>query len=421
MVRRIYKQVVALTVLAPVLLVTAVAEARPITVLEIEFLLGDGKSPEQVIEIIKQRGLSFAVDAAIEAKLKEAGFDAKHIEQIKDLPKPGAKPAGKPAKDANPADANADAKPDGDKPAAGANPAPDAPPLQLEPEMDALFARIHDQVTRTMKDCGLKIERHPSKHITLVASKKIGNKFIKGVSTLEGKLKDRFPEPIASGVDRRAANIALLETRPEYEYWVKSMFKVLRQDGVRFEDVAEGDIEQRMLKSSSFFLQGVFSMCLEEMTDEQQGRSVAYAVGFQYLRQLARYKAPDAFPCGFGNITEVMVFGTPTEMVTSGYMERRLGQAPDPWATIVRGLFAQGKVRSVQNVLAYSTDSMELPEYATCWSFASVLATNPKKFAELVVALRSGDNAWEEISRIYDVKEAKFVATWSRWVIAQNK
>ncbi len=305
--------------------------------------------------------------------------------------------------------------------AAAAEPAPGEPPLQLEPQVDALFARIDNQVTRTMKECGLQIERHPSQHVTLIASKAIGQKFIKGITALEEKIKDRFPEPIASGVDRRAANIALLETRADYEYWVKATFKVLKQDGIRFNAVAEGEFEQRMLKSSSFFLQGVYSMCLEDMSDDQQGRGVAYAVGFQYLRQLARYKAPDALACGFGNVMEVMMFGTPTAVLMSGYMERRIDRAREPWARIVRARFAQGKVRSAQNVLAYSTDSMELPEYATCWSLAGVLATNPKEFAELVVALRTGENAWEEISRIYDVKEAKFVATWSRWVNAQNK
>lgn len=360
---------IALTCVTTAFGVSEVAAARPITVLEIEFLRQGGTSPEQVIEIIKQRGLSFAVDAAIEARLTAAGFDVQQIDQIKNLPKPGAKPANEPAQDP---------KPGVDPPAAGAKPADDAPPLQLEPGVDAMFARIDDQITRTMKDCGLQIERHPGKHITLIASKAIGQKFLKGVSTLEEKIKNRFPEPIASGVDRRAANIALLETRPEYEYWVKSLFKVLRQDGFRFENVAEGDAEARMLKSSSFFLKGVYSMCLEGMPEERQGRGVAYAVGFQYLRQLARYKAPDALACGFGNITEVMMFGTPTEMVMSGYMERQLGQAAVPWASIVRDLSARGKLRSVQNVLAYSTDSMQLPEYATCWSLASVLATNEK-------------------------------------------
>ncbi len=89
---------------------TTVARAEPLTLLEIRFYLGQGKSSADVVAMAKQRGLSFEVDAASEAALLGAGLEPQHLQQLKELSKPSAsadnpKPATTPAPhgdDANP-------------------------------------------------------------------------------------------------------------------------------------------------------------------------------------------------------------------------------------------------------------------------------------------------------------------------------
>ncbi|MEE2706674.1 MAG: hypothetical protein VX988_06460 [Planctomycetota bacterium] len=417
MLGRFAKRLLVVAVVAPILFSAAIADARPITFLEIRFHKSQGKSHDEIVEIIKDRGLSFKIDATMKGRLGKLGFNDKHFEALRSLEKPGAKPEGPPPKGEKP-DNQKPAKPDAAKP-------DDAPKPEIGPRFDAMFGRTEKQVERTMKQCGVDLQRNRTKHITLVAAKDTAAKFLPLISKLEGKLARRFPEPIASGVDRRAANIALLKTRPEYEYWVKTLFKVLREDGVMFQQVAEGDIESRMLKSSSFFLRGVYSVCLEEMSEERAGRGVAFAVGFQYMRQLSRYEAPDAIATGFGDLAEVMAFGSPTVMVTSGYTERELARGITPWTQIVRGLFAARKIASVQNVLAYNTESMEVAEYATAWSLVEALATNPDKLAKLTTELRNSAVApWENLRQVYGqpdkpLEEQAFLKIWARFVASK--
>lgn len=417
MLGRFAKRLLVVAVVAPILFSAAIADARPITFLEIRFHKSQGKSHDEIVEIIKDRGLSFKIDATMKGRLGKLGFNDKHFEALRSLEKPGAKPEGPPPGGEKP-DNQKPAKPDAAKP-------DDAPKPEIGPRFDAMFGRTEKQVERTMKQCGVDLQRNRTKHITLVAAKDTAAKFLPLISKLEGKLARRFPEPIASGVDRRAANIALLKTRPEYEYWVKTLFKVLREDGVMFQQVAEGDIESRMLKSSSFFLRGVYSVCLEEMSEERAGRGVAFAVGFQYMRQLSRYEAPDAIATGFGDLAEVMAFGSPTVMVTSGYTERELARGITPWTQIVRGLFAARKIASVQNVLAYNTESMEVAEYATAWSLVEALATNPDKLAKLTTELRNSAVApWENLRQVYGqpdkpLEEQAFLKIWARFVASK--
>ncbi len=422
MLGRFAKRLLVVAVVVPLLFSAAIADARPITFLEIRFHKSQGKSHDEIVKIIKDRGLSFKIDATMKGRLGKLGFNDEHFEALKRLEKPGAKPEDPSPRGEKP-DNQKPAKPDAAKPDA-AKP-DDAPKLEIGPRFDAMFGRTENQVERTMKQCGVDLQRNRTKHITLVAAKDTAAKFLPLISKLEGKLARRFPEPIASGVDRRAANIALLKTRPEYEYWVKTLFKVLREDGVMFQQVAEGDIESRMLKSSSFFLRGVYSVCLEEMSDERAGRGVAFAVGFQYMRQLSRYEAPDAIATGFGDLAEVMAFGSPTVMVTSGYTERELAHGITPWAQIVRELFAARKIASVQNVLAYNTESMEVPEYATAWSLVEALATNPDKLAKLTTELRNSAVApWENLRQVYGqpdkpLEEQAFLKIWARFVASK--
>ncbi len=386
----------------------SVAQEGPVTLFDVRVLRIQEKSHAEIIAAIRERGLGFKVDKRGEQQLRSYGFSPRQIGQLKELPQPKSpdqppKPAA--AEPARPAIAK-----DAPKPAQPRGP-------QIEPAFESRFARLADQVVRMLTKSQVDAKQYPSQHITLVSNKKLADRYLPDVAKIERLLKDRFPEPIASGVDRRAANIALFETRYEYEKWVRALFAVFAEDGIRFN---ANDAEERSVASSSFFVKGIYSVCLEGMGAEEAGRRVAFAVGFQYMRQLSRYQAPDPLATGFGNITEVMLYKRPSVMVKSGYVDRQLGGLLSRWAEIVRRRFAAGEIASIQNVLAFTTAAMEAPEYAVAWSMTCLLATNEDKLAKLVLALRAKPDAWGEISRIYEVDEAAFLAKWRRFARSVN-
>ena len=107
-------------------------------------------------------------------------------------------------------------------------------------------------------------------------------------------------------------------------------------------------------------------------------------------------------------------------MVKSGYTDRKLDGAGQTWALLVRDRFLQRKIGSIQNVLVYSTGSMEQPEYAEAWSLTSLLATNGEKLSQLIIALRNGESAWKAIGDIYEVDEPSLLAKWRRFAATQR-
>ena len=108
------------------------------------------------------------------------------------------------------------------------------------------------------------------------------------------------------------------------------------------------------------------------------------------------------------------MFEQPSIMVTSGYVDptRQLAGGGLSWADMVRQKFAQRPIRSIQDVLAYSTETMEVPQYADAWSFTSALTSAPDIFAALVLEMRNGEEAWPAIQKLYDVDAETALVKW---------
>ena len=399
--------VVALVALSLVSALQAVAdEDGPLSLDDIRHMRRGRVGIKQVADAIEQRGLSFDVDDQAAKKLRGIGFSAKQVAGLKE--KYG--PAGGTEHQGVAGGGAAAAKPDGEGKKGGKQPGqPRGKPRVLDAQAEAEYAAMAERIEKISKTSGVPVKPHKTRHTTIVANPRVAAMFVPDVDKLEKLISTRFPEPIASGVDLRANTIALLETRYEYENWIKALFKVHEEEGAKFkgQDPLGG-----ALKGKAIFVPGIFSLCLEGMPVEEARRSVAFGVGYQYFRQLTGIKSPHALQTGFGNLAEAMMFREPGTLVLSGYTDRRIDGAPQRWGDLVRQQFAQGKIVALADVLAYSTDAMQLPQYAESWSFTNLLASEPRNFADLVTKLGAGVPAATAISEIYGVNEKQF---WNHW------
>ena len=187
------------------------------------------------------------------------------------------------------------------------------------------------------------------------------------------------------------------------------MFRVYEQEGMQFTGM---DVLDRALRTDRFLIEGMFTCCLEKMTPVEARHAVAYAVGYHYIERITEGKVPVALLTGFGNVAEVMLLGNPTMMLNAGYTERDLGRGGNPWALIVIQRFAANMVPAMADVLAYDASAMQLPQYAECWSLATLLSSDAKKFSSLAAALRDGQPALEAIEKIYGLPADKLHARW---------
>ncbi len=381
------------------------AHAAPVSWDDIRDLKKQRKSHAEIVDVMKQRGMAFVVDDIEQRKLRAFGFSRRQIKEIVEIPVDRTDVANQPVDD-QPLPAAAEPR----EPLAPAK-------LNLDPETEAEHRRLADQVSRIIDASEALVECHPSTHVTLIANKEIAARFLPDVQRLERTIRARFREPIASGVDLRAANIVLLENRYEYEKWTRALFKTFENDGYEFQAT---DPAEQALRGESFLVRGIYTVCLAKMQQPEARRRLAFAVGFQYLRQLTGFNAPDALATGFGNITETMMFRYPTMMVKSAYYERELPGTSRIWPQLVNERFAKKQVASVQNTLAYTMGSMEPPEYAEAWSLTSYLADRPEHFARLVTALRKSDNAWATVAEIYKVDEPGLLGDWQEFAAAQK-
>ncbi len=385
-----------------VLASTAVANG-PVTWDDIRDLKRAKKTYTEIVRAMQDRGLAFTIDSLEERRLRVYGFTRRHIAEIRKI---GVKVT------------NIHSGGDATKFKPDLTPLPPIEParLKLDDDTEAAHRRLANQVDRIIEASEILIRKTPTVHVTLIANKEITDRYLPDIGRLERKIRKTFAEPIASGVDRRAANIVLLENRYEYEKWTRALFKTIQDDGFEFQ---VEDPAKQALTGKSFLIQGIYTVCLAKMQSDEARRRVAFAVGFQYMRQLTGFNAPDALATGFGDVTEVMLFKHPTMMVQSAYNHRKLAGTSRIWTQLVQDRFAQGKVASVQNVLAYSMGSMTPPEYATAWSLTSYLASKPDKFAAIVKALPNSNDAWMTISRIYGADEAAVLEAWRAFAAAR--
>ena len=403
---------VGLGAMASVRVASAAEEASapadgPVTIEDIRGMRKERATMKQIMERIEKRGLGFTIDDETQRKLRTMGFTLKMVGQLKGMQAAPAAPEAHGAAPPPMADAGAHAVPD----------APAGKPAGvrrvLNPGTENQYAATAERVKKIVATSNTSVKAHPTKHIMLLANPRIAAKALPDLNQVQKLIAERFPEPIASGVDPRASNIALLESRYEYTSWMKALYKVHEDAGLTFNSP---DALANMLATDSVFVHGIFSVCLEGMNEEGIRRRLAFSVGFQYMEQLTDNKGPAGLRTGFGDMTETMMFRYPTVTVSSGYNNRNVAAPPAHWVDLVRQRVATNKLAGIADAMNYSTSTMTMDQYAESWSLTEFLSSEPRNFAELVVALEQGNNAAAAIEKIYGLNDAALQKRWKLFV-----
>jgi 23S rRNA U2552 (ribose-2'-O)-methylase RlmE/FtsJ len=144
-------------------------------------------------------------------------------------------------------------------------------------------------------------------------------------------------------------------------------------------------------------------------------------MGYMTFTQLAESQHNEPLATGFANGLETFLAGSPRVMLfgnSYGNIDRDLGNDPGAWLHLVQQRIAARKVSGVRELLGMDTTNMVLPHYAEAWTLAGLLAKQPARFADLVLALREEKDAVKEIERIYGWDEKKLADEWHKQVLA---
>lgn len=367
-------------------LVAAVAVAAPpLSLDDVAALRAERRPTGDVLRELRSRGRAFDVDAAARERLGDLGFNTRQVDTI------------------------AKAR----KAEAGAGPAAAAvAKLERSPEDEASLDRLERAVRRAVAlSQGVTVV--DTAHARLLLGSGVPRELADDARRLEGLLAQRFPGPVADGVDRRGVNIALFAVESEHAAWIAALEKALGENGFRF---AEGGMTfaEQARRSPAVYLDGITTMRLTGGADEAR-HAVAHAVGFHAIAQLTRGHCGDALQSGFANVAETMLCGAPATTVRGGSGDRDIGAAAG-WLQAVQQRVAAGTAGSARDLLDYRFDAMQLPEYAECWSFTTALCLKPEKFTRLVLDLRAGGEPLATAAQVYGVDAAALTEAWKTLV-----
>lgn len=410
--------IVGSLLLAVALLSSAVHAQEPLSIEDMRALRKERKLPHEIVKIAQEEGLDFQIDLATERILRRMGFSRSHLKKLKkvaeeqekkELPELGPQKRRdellkKHGKDI-PADAEAEE--DGDAEAAP----------NTNPVLASKMAENDRQIKEIIKKSSTGAKIHAATHTRLIGKPELIKPLLPVVKRWESLAAKRFPGPVGNGIDARGVNIALFKTEYEFRRWVNASFDVYEESGIRF---SSPNVAERAFKSKAYFFDGTFSALVSNMRPDEIQHRVVFASAHLGILQLTNDGVPDAIGTGFGNLAETMVFNDQFITVQSGYRDRDLGKEATTWPQRVQKQFKLNKIGSIQNVFVYTTEAMELPQYALGWSLTILLAKDEMKFSKWVELMGEGERPYEALEKAYQLDDKAVMARWRRFVRSQR-
>lgn len=402
------------------LFVGAFASAElPLTIEDMQAMRKERKRPFEILRAAEERGVDIAFDAKTEKSLRRIGIRGTLLQQLKeiadrDAPDEPAELGPQQRRNEAIKKHGKDLLPDPETDEAEETGTPTSAP---HPEQAAKLAEIDKQFRQIIKKSALEIELHNTKHARLIGEPEFIRQILPSVQRWEDLAAKRFADPIPGSIDRRGVNIVLLSSDYQFRRWVTASFEVYKTSGINFNDPKA---QQRALKSKAFFFRGTFNANVADMPGDSVRHRAVFGVAHLGILQLTNDKVPDAIATGFGNLAETMVFGDQFITVQSGYTDREIKKEATTWPERVQMQFKLNKIGSIQNVLVYSTGSMQLPQYALGWSLTSLLAKEEKEFADWIVRLRDHEDSYEALQKSYSMDDADLMKRWRRVVRSQR-
>ena len=386
------------------------ADDKPVAMSDVSKMIEDGKSPQQVLEAMAQRGVSFRVTSAAIKRLEGWGFSEEQIGLVRKI-------ADGEKVDLNP-------KPDEPKPAGDAK--PDNPPAADNAKVDHAvvgypnpqdFHKVEKaRVERAIKAAGLDYQRVEFKRFTLYCSDRRAKALGTMLRDLDAALLKRFPASIANASSPDSAHIVIVDGTSDWARWVDACFDAYEADGIRYQfGPDDPDPRPKMTAGPGYMLPYLTATHADKQPKEENiSRLAAFSVGFLMMGQAGGPEQPHGLRTGFGDLTEAMALKTPSVMVTS-YVDRDL-EGEGGWKGLVAKRFKDKKITDVTDPWAYDTSAMAVEHYAECWSLVSTLAEAPDKFAKAVELVRTKQMIMSKaVNESFGMDDRKLLEAWFRF------
>ena len=375
------------------------ADDRPVKMSEVDRLLKD-QSPQEVLKVMADRGVSFRMSSSAETRLEKYGFTEEQIEIVRKIV------AGEKIDlDASPAEAEAEGGPD----EGGAD------EFKVGfPDSDQWHNAEQARIERAMKNAGLGYKRIELSRTTLYCSDARARKLAPLLKKLEAGLIKRFPASIANASSPQSAHIVIVDGESEWRTWVGALLDSYETDGMRFGAGPGGDTRTQLTNGQGFLLPACAVAKVGSRSDEGVARFSTYSLGHLMMARAGGNDQPVGLTTGFGDLAEEMAMGSPSVMIYS-YEARDLRQA-DSWRNVVKNLFQERKIDNVTRPWGYETASMTPENYAECWSVVSMLSSAPDKFAQAVKTVRETDKSMNvALNEAFGLEDKKLLQAWRKY------
>ncbi len=382
--------------------VALAADGKPLTMSEVGKLIEDKSTPQQVLELMSERGVGFRVTSTAEKRLTDWGFTAVQIELVRKIA------AGE--------------KIDLNAPPAEAGPGDEAGPGAKKdypvgyPNADTWHQAEQKRIERAIKNAELGYKRIELSRCTLYCSDKRAADLVPMLKKLEADLIKRFPVSLVNACSPKSAHIVVVDGDSEWRRWVKACFDSYEEDRIRYRFGPEDDPRPQLIEGSGYYLPHCAVMHADALlTDERVSRGTAYSLGHLMMIQAGGEARPDALITGFGDLTEATAHGTPSIMVYS--YEKRDLTGESAWKQAVAKLFKDKKITDAAGPWTFKTDAMSPEDYAQAWSLVSTLAEAPEKFAKAVEMVRNKEAAMgQAVGETFGLEDRKLLEAWYKWV-----
>lgn len=376
---------------------------KPVKMSEVARLVKD-KSPQEVLEVMAERGVGFRVSSSAEGRLEKYGFTEDQIELIRKIA------AGEKVDlNAAPADAEAEAEGGADKAADNAD------EFKVGfPDPEHWHVAEQKRIERAMLAAGLGYKRIELARATLYCNDARAAKLTPILKKLEAALIKRFPASIANASSPKSAHIVIVDGESEWSNWVDALMDSYEKDGMKFSFGPEADARDHLKQGNGFLLPACAVAKVGTRSDENVARFATYSLGHLMMARAGGKKQPVGLTTGFGDLAEEMAMRTPSVMIYS-YEKRDLKQEGG-WKDVVKNLFKDKKITNVTAPWGYETATMKPENYAECWSLVSMLSSAPDKFAEAVKMVReTGKPMNVALNEVYAMDDKKLLQAWYKY------
>lgn len=385
--------------------VAVAADDKPVKMSEVARLVKD-KTPQEVLEVMVERGVGFRVSSSAEGRLEKYGFTEDQITIIRKLA------AGEKV-ELNPVPADGvveDGAAEGAEEGAG-----NADEFKVGfPDPEHWHTAEQNRIERAMKNAGLGYQRIELTRATLYCNDARAAKLAPILKKLEAALIKRFPASIANASSPKSAHIVIVDGISEWSNWVDALMDSYEKDGMKFSFGPEEDARDHLKKGTGFLLPACACAKVGMRSDENVARFATYSLGHLMMARAGGKEQPVGLTTGFGDLAEEMAMGTPSVMIYS-YEKRDLKQEGG-WKDVVKKLFKDKKITDVTSPWGYVTSTMKPENYAECWSLVSMLSSAPDKFALAVKMVREeGKSMGVALNEVYGMDDKKLLQTWFKY------